>query len=154
VISTSINITSSFLIIVHEISKNLKFSIWASEYRLLLPFFTIISAGHIETLYILSSNFGSLRIFSTTFSKTAENVIFWVGILGLIIQIPQFIIQILFRMGTISFSIIPQLTLISSSIIITYNILSAIYKVTFWHLYKQRSSRVGDRTSNITSLKL
>ncbi|KAF0441208.1 hypothetical protein F8M41_003881 [Gigaspora margarita] len=146
VISTSINITSSFLIIVYEIGKNLKFSIWFSEYGLLLPFFTIISAGHIEALYILSSKFGRLKIFSITFSKTAENVIFWVGILGLIFHIPQFIIQILFRMRTISFNIIPQLTLISNAIIITYNILSAIYQVVFRCLYKQRSSKVGDRT--------
>ncbi|CAG8848533.1 23614_t:CDS:2, partial [Gigaspora margarita] len=67
--------------------------IWVSEYRFLLPLFTIISAGHIEALYILSSKFGRLCVFSTTFSKSAENVIFWVGILDLIIHIPQFIIQ-------------------------------------------------------------
>ncbi|CAG8681071.1 2395_t:CDS:10 [Gigaspora margarita] len=94
VFSISINITSSFLIIVHEISKNPKFSKWFSKYGFLLPFFTIISAGHIETLYILSSNFGRLKIFSTTYSRTAENAIFWIGILGLIFGIPQFIIQV------------------------------------------------------------
>ncbi|CAG8763587.1 18967_t:CDS:2, partial [Dentiscutata erythropus] len=105
VISTSINIVSSFLIIVHEI------------------------AGHIEALYALSSRFGTLKIFSTTFSKTAENTIFWVGILGLIFGIPQFIIQILFRLRTISFNIIPQLALVSNATIIAYNILSGIYKV-------------------------
>ncbi|RIB22174.1 hypothetical protein C2G38_2076203, partial [Gigaspora rosea] len=89
--STFINITSSFLIIIHEIGKNPKFSKWFSEYGFLLPFFTILSAGHIETLYILSSKLGMLKLFRTTFSKTAENAIFWVGILGLIIGI-----QILF----------------------------------------------------------
>ncbi|KAF0453083.1 hypothetical protein F8M41_001798 [Gigaspora margarita] len=94
VFSISINITSSFLIIVHEISKNPKFSKWFSKYGFLLPFFTIISAGHIETLYILSSNFGRLKIFSTTYSRAAENAIFWIGILGLIFGIPQFIIQV------------------------------------------------------------
>ncbi|CAG8828195.1 24462_t:CDS:1, partial [Gigaspora rosea] len=76
------NITS-FLIIIHEIGKNSKFSKWFSEFGYLLPFFTILSAGHIETLYILSSKFGMLKLFRTTFSKTAENAIFWVGILCL-----------------------------------------------------------------------
>ncbi|CAG8716619.1 4641_t:CDS:2 [Gigaspora margarita] len=92
--SIFINITSSFLIIIHEIGKNPKFSKWFSKYGFLLPFFTILSAGHIETLYILSSKFGMLKVFRTTFSKSAENTIFWVGILGLIIGIPQFIIQV------------------------------------------------------------
>ncbi|CAG8652295.1 16525_t:CDS:2, partial [Cetraspora pellucida] len=94
IVSTSINIISSTLIIAHEIGKNLKFSKWFSEYGFLLPFFTIISAGHIETLYVLSSKFLTLKIFSAHFSKTAENAIFWVGILGLIVGIPQFIIQV------------------------------------------------------------
>ncbi|CAG8563194.1 23219_t:CDS:10, partial [Gigaspora rosea] len=84
IFSISINITSSFFIIVHEIGKNPKFSKWFSKYGFLLPLFTIISAGHIETLYILSSNFGRLKIFSATYSRTAENAIFWIGIFGLI----------------------------------------------------------------------
>ncbi|RIB22171.1 hypothetical protein C2G38_2076190, partial [Gigaspora rosea] len=90
-LSISINIISSFLIIVYEIGQNLKFSKWFSEYGFLLPLVTIISAGHIEALCVLSSKFGMLKIFSTTFSKTAENTIFWVGILGMIVGI-----QILF----------------------------------------------------------
>ncbi|KAF0453074.1 hypothetical protein F8M41_001790 [Gigaspora margarita] len=136
VLSISINIVSSFLIIVHEIGQNLKFSKWFSEYGFLLPMVTIISAGHIEAICVLSSKFGMLKIFSTTFSKTAENTIFWVGILGLIFGIPQFVIQILFKMRTISFNIIPQLTLISNAIILAYKILSGIYKMVFQCLYK------------------
>ncbi|CAG8545207.1 11173_t:CDS:10 [Dentiscutata erythropus] len=93
IFSISINIIASFLIIIYEIGKNPKFSKWFSEYGFILPFFTIIPAGHIETLYVLSSKFGLLKIFSTTFSKTVKNAIFWVGILGLIFGIPQFIIQ-------------------------------------------------------------
>ncbi|RIB22185.1 hypothetical protein C2G38_2243465 [Gigaspora rosea] len=94
IFSISINITSSFFIIVHEIGKNPKFSKWFSKYGFLLPLFTIISAGHIETLYILSSNFGRLKIFSATYSRTAENAIFWIGIFGLIFGILQFLFRV------------------------------------------------------------
>ncbi|CAG8563609.1 23543_t:CDS:10 [Cetraspora pellucida] len=95
VISTSTNMAFSFMITVHEIGKNPKFNKWFSEYGHFLPLLTIISTGHIEALNVLTSKFGMLEIFSTTFSKTAEKTIFIVGILGLIIgEIPQFIIQV------------------------------------------------------------
>ncbi|CAG8676226.1 28856_t:CDS:10 [Gigaspora margarita] len=120
-------------------SKNPKFSKWFSEYGVLLPFFTILSAGHIEALNILSSKIGMLKIFSTTFSKPAENAIFWIGIFDSIVDIPQFIVQILFRVNTVTVNIIPQLTLISNAVIIVYNVLSGIYQAVYWCLH-----RVGD----------
>ncbi|RIB25923.1 hypothetical protein C2G38_2138538 [Gigaspora rosea] len=143
IITISINIISSFLIIVHEISKNPKFSKWFSEYGVLLPFFTILSAGHIEALNILTSKIGMLKIFSTTFSKPAENAIFWIGILDSIIDIPQFIIQILFRINTVTVNIIPQLTLISNAVIIVYNILSVIYQAVYWCLHGVGDNKIS-----------
>ncbi|CAG8518794.1 14411_t:CDS:2, partial [Cetraspora pellucida] len=175
VISTSTNMAFAFMITVHEIGKNPKFNKWFSEYGHYLPLLTIISAGHIEALNVLISKFGMLEIFSTTFSKTAEKTIFFVGILGLIIgEIPQFIIQvgtlldekvklelilctndlfiiqtkILFRERTILYNIIPQLTLITNTLVMTYNIFSTIYKAIFWYLSKQARSKIDDKPIN------
>ncbi|KAF0409681.1 hypothetical protein F8M41_008337 [Gigaspora margarita] len=95
IISIFINTSASFAITVHEISKNPNFSKWASEYSQFIPILTIISAGHIEALNVLTSKFGMLEIFSTTFSEVAEKIIFFVRILCLFVcEIPQFIIQV------------------------------------------------------------
>ncbi|CAG8738066.1 10534_t:CDS:2, partial [Gigaspora rosea] len=60
---------ASFAITIHEISKNPDFSKWASKYGQFLPILTIISAGRIEALNVLTSKFGMLEIFSATFSE-------------------------------------------------------------------------------------
>ncbi|RIB29329.1 hypothetical protein C2G38_2136886 [Gigaspora rosea] len=94
IISIFINTSASFAITIHEISKNPDFSKWASKYGQFLPILTIISAGRIEALNVLTSKFGMLEIFSATFSEVAEKIIFFVGILCLFVcEIPQFIIQ-------------------------------------------------------------
>ncbi|CAG8658329.1 1482_t:CDS:10 [Dentiscutata erythropus] len=94
IMSMSINTITSLVVTVHEIGKNPDFNKWFSKYGQFLPILTIISAGHVEALNVLTSKFGMLDIFCTNFSEVAEKSIFFAGISCLFAcEIPQFIIQ-------------------------------------------------------------
>ncbi|CAI2172372.1 20074_t:CDS:2 [Funneliformis geosporum] len=99
-------------------------------------------ATNIEALNILSSKFAGLSIFSANYSEKIQILLFWCGLLNFIIEdIPQFIIQILYKIQIVSYNIISFLTLITSSLIITINILNRLYNSIIQYQQQRQYSK-------------
>ncbi|KAF0404383.1 hypothetical protein F8M41_009040 [Gigaspora margarita] len=109
---------------------------------LILDFSFIIVNGHdvpslfipstnVEALNALSSNFAGLEIFSALVSENFKKWILYGTTCHLFIkEIPQLVIQIIYQRSVIIYASIPLLTLVTSTIILSNNILTSIYY--FW----------------------
>ncbi|CAJ0758683.1 22114_t:CDS:10, partial [Entrophospora sp. SA101] len=76
--------------------------------------FTVISSTEIDALLILSSKVAGLKPFSAPFSSNSLSLIFWCNLASFLIEdIPQFIIQVIYKNSIISYDLIPFLTLIT-----------------------------------------
>ncbi|CAJ0841764.1 14638_t:CDS:10 [Entrophospora sp. SA101] len=97
-----------------EISNNYEFYEWFKKYANILAVFTIISSTEIDALVILSSKVAGLKPFSAPFSSNFLSLIFWCNLASFLIEdIPQFIIQVIYKNSIISYDLIPFLTLIT-----------------------------------------
>ncbi|CAG8523492.1 3413_t:CDS:10 [Paraglomus occultum] len=135
------NSVIAFCIMVQENATNAKFQIWFSNYPKLASIFTVLAAADVEMLSILSSNFAGFPSFTAPFSVKTKTWMFWGGFTNLFIEdVPQFVIQVFYRNSTISYNIIPFLTLISSSVIITINVIERSYHVVN-RLYSRKRCR-------------
>ncbi|CAG8598286.1 4110_t:CDS:10, partial [Paraglomus occultum] len=122
------NSTLAFSILMTELSKNTKFQEWFSQNVRIASILTLLAGADVEAITFLGSKFAGWQMFSAPLSKTALNYIFWGSTLNLFIEdIPQLVIQILYRHRTVSYDIIPLLSLIMSSIILTSNIIGHLY---------------------------
>ncbi|GBC39032.2 hypothetical protein GLOIN_2v1876581 [Rhizophagus irregularis DAOM 181602=DAOM 197198] len=141
-IPIGLNMASSFLIIAKENTRN-EFLSWFTENNRLASIFTILAGIDIELLSVLHSNLAGFKYFQAPFSDSAKSIIFWVAFTNIFVEdIPQFIIQILFRMKSITFDIIPIITLISSAITLTINIISRSHQSINYIRDKRRTRRV------------
>ncbi|CAJ0756698.1 11286_t:CDS:10 [Entrophospora sp. SA101] len=104
----------SIIIVINEISNNYEFYEWFKKYANILAVFTIISSTEIDALVILSSKVAGLKPFSAPFSSNFLSLIFWCNLASFLIEdIPQFIIQVIYKNSIISYDLIPFLTLIT-----------------------------------------
>ncbi|CAJ0868224.1 10516_t:CDS:10, partial [Entrophospora sp. SA101] len=104
----------SIIIVINEISNNYEFYEWFKKYANILAVFTVISSTEIDALLILSSKVAGLKPFSAPFSSNSLSLIFWCNLASFLIEdIPQFIIQIIYKNSIISYDLIPFLTLIT-----------------------------------------
>ncbi|CAJ0767260.1 21776_t:CDS:2, partial [Entrophospora sp. SA101] len=95
-------------------SNNYEFYEWFKKYANILAVFTVISSTEIDALLILSSKVAGLKPFSAPFSSNSLSLIFWCNLASFLIEdIPQFIIQIIYKNSIISYDLIPFLTLIT-----------------------------------------
>ncbi|CAJ0827226.1 3425_t:CDS:10, partial [Entrophospora sp. SA101] len=130
ILSIIFNSISSIFIVIKEISNNQEFYEWFKKYVNILAIFTVISSTEVDTLLILSSKIAGLNPFFAPFSSTSLSLIFWCSFVNFFIEdIPQFIIQVIYINSTISYGIIPFLTLITSSITIANNIITRLYNL-------------------------
>ncbi|RIA95739.1 hypothetical protein C1645_457626 [Glomus cerebriforme] len=129
VLSTCFNLLSASMILIFETFQNDEFINWFKSHATISSIFTLLAATNIEILNILSSRFAGMNLFTAKFSKKAQTLIFWLGIITFIMKdVPQFIIQIIYKSEiTITYNIIPLLTLITSSLTITFNIIGKLY---------------------------
>ncbi|KAG9301896.1 hypothetical protein G9A89_004576 [Geosiphon pyriformis] len=115
-------------ILVNEIKRNKNCVDWFQEYTKPAAMITLTSAANIESLKLLSSRFAGLKIFSLPLSPTAIQLIFWGGFINLFLEdIPQLIIQILYYNWSISYDIIPFLSLVTAVLSVLCNIIGRIY---------------------------
>ncbi|CAB4495910.1 unnamed protein product [Rhizophagus irregularis] len=136
-----INTILAFYLITQE-NKRQKFLEWFMTHRKVASIFTILASTDIEALSILYSNLAGFSSFNAPFSDDAKSKIFWGACLNIFIEdIPQAIIQILYKHYTITYDIIPLLTLISSVVNLTINIIGRLYQVTI-HLRNSKYSQV------------
>ncbi|CAJ0753993.1 7559_t:CDS:10, partial [Entrophospora sp. SA101] len=83
-----------------------------------------------QCITILSSKAAGLKSFSAPFSPNSSSLIFWCSLLNFFIEdVPQFIIQVIYKYSIISYDLIPFLTLITSSVIIANNIITRLYNI-------------------------
>ncbi|CAB4383299.1 unnamed protein product [Rhizophagus irregularis] len=135
-----INTILAFYLITQE-NKRQQFLEWFMAHRKVASIFTILASTDIEALSILYSNLAGFSSFNAPFSDDAKSKIFWGACLNIFIEdIPQVIIQILYKHYTITYDIIPLLTLISSVVNLTINIIGRLYQVTI-HLRNLKHSQ-------------
>ena len=83
---------------VYENLKNVPFHEWFKLHIYVASLFTMLGAANIEILYILSSKFAGLKMFSVDYTDKTKLLLFWFGLLNLLIEdIPQFSIQVIFK---------------------------------------------------------
>ncbi|GBB88966.1 hypothetical protein RclHR1_01560002 [Rhizophagus clarus] len=127
-IPLGLNMALAFLIIAKE-NRRKEFLLWFTENNKLTSIFTILAGINIEMLSILHSNFAGFSNFQAPFSDYAKSAIFWIAVSNIFIEdIPQFVIQVLFRTRSISYDFIPIFTLVSSAITLGINIISHLYQ--------------------------
>ncbi|CAI2186437.1 1608_t:CDS:10, partial [Funneliformis geosporum] len=118
----------TIILLTSEINENEKFHLWFRSYSKPAAFLTILAATDVEAITLMSSKLFGFQIFSAPFSTKVETWTFWAGFCNLFIEdAPQLIIQILYRQFTVSYDIIPLLTLTMSSIILISNVIGHVY---------------------------
>ncbi|CAG8545645.1 4738_t:CDS:2 [Funneliformis mosseae] len=119
-----LNTVLAFLIITNE-NTNQEFFKWFSQHGKVASIFTLLAGADIEALTILQSNMAGFSFFRAPFSNEAKSKIFWGACLSVFLEdIPQVFIQ----RNTVNYDIIPLLTLISSSLNLTINIIGRLYQ--------------------------
>ena len=82
-------------LVIHENLHNKHFHEWFRINTTIAAIFTILGAVDVEMLNFLSSKFAGFQTLSVNYTKKAQQLIFWLILLNLIIEvIPQFVIQV------------------------------------------------------------
>ncbi|KAF0478022.1 hypothetical protein F8M41_024107 [Gigaspora margarita] len=90
--------------------------------------FTILGMADIEVLSILNSRAAGVKALQAPWSRWAGIMIFVGSLVGFFVEdIPKFIIQVLYKLNTASYSIIPFLRLVTSSLVILHAIVGKMY---------------------------
>ncbi|CAG8635142.1 2305_t:CDS:10 [Ambispora gerdemannii] len=122
------NFSWGYIILLRQTRKYEEFSKWLEEHTKIATFFTLLGGSSIEVIGILSSHIFGLEWFNAPFQGEADNLILLGAALDILIEdIPQLIIQIMYKTSTVSYSIIPLSTLIVTSIVLGFNILARTY---------------------------
>ncbi|CAB4376640.1 unnamed protein product [Rhizophagus irregularis] len=138
-----LNLASSFLIIAKENTRN-EFLSWFTENNKLASIFIILAGIDIDILSVLYSNLAGFKYFQAPLSDSTKSIIFWIAFINIFIEdIPQFVIQILFKRRSITYDIIPIITLISSAITLTINIISRSHQSINYIRNKRSERRVS-----------
>ncbi|GBB88972.1 hypothetical protein RclHR1_01560008 [Rhizophagus clarus] len=132
VIPIGFNTVLAFLTITEE-NKRPEFSRWFTENSKFASTFTILAGADVEVLSTLESNLAGFKVFQAPFSDSARAKIFWGSFSNIFIEdFPQLIIQILYRISVITYDVIPILSLTSSSITLTINIVGRLYQAIIY----------------------
>ncbi|CAG8488832.1 7339_t:CDS:10 [Ambispora leptoticha] len=126
--SSGINIFLASFIIARENHVNLDFHQWFARYGRICSFFTVLSTADIEALNILSSKFAGLDFLSAVYSEQAQKWLFWGSVAGLLIEdVPQLIVQVIYRLNVITWDIVPFVVIFSGAIIVFVKLLEKIF---------------------------
>ncbi|KAG9295219.1 hypothetical protein G9A89_006200 [Geosiphon pyriformis] len=123
-----LNLLQAFWLLINEITRNEAFAKWFHHHTKSASIITLIAAADVEIVTLLGSRIAGFAFFSAPFSVNANNWIFWSTTINMFIEdLPQLAIQILYRFNTVSYEIIPYLSLIVSSLIMATNIIGRVY---------------------------
>ncbi|CAG8526854.1 19267_t:CDS:2 [Dentiscutata erythropus] len=87
-----------------------------------------VGMAEVEVLGILNSRAAGVKALQAPWSRWAGIMIFVGGLVGFFIEdIPKFIIQVLYKLNTASYSVIPFLRLVTSSLVILHAIVGKVY---------------------------
>ncbi|CAG8480647.1 7728_t:CDS:2 [Cetraspora pellucida] len=93
------------------------------------------------------------NLFKVTYSDKAKMWLWWMSIIGVFMQdLGQLIVQILYKQNTIVYNIIPLLTLITSSAIVTISLIGWIWHtVKYINKRRKRQYSISDEEMSINS---
>ncbi|CAG8476580.1 8152_t:CDS:2 [Cetraspora pellucida] len=118
----------SIYIVLRESFTNPDFFDWFKRNTAVASMFTVLGLADVEVLSILNSRVAGVKALQAPWSKWAGIMIFIGSLVGFFIEdIPKFIIQVLYKLNTASYSVIPFLTLVTSSLVILHAIVGKIY---------------------------
>ncbi|CAJ0639048.1 9132_t:CDS:2 [Entrophospora sp. SA101] len=152
----AVNTVLAFTIITNENSREVFYK-WFSAHGKVASIFTVLAGADIDALTILQSNLAGFAAFNAPFSNDAITKIFWGACANIFLEdLPQVIVQVLYQQKTVSYDIVPLLTLISSCLNLTINIIGRAYNAT--NSLKRRhdttaSSSFDDDFGNISDNK-
>ncbi|CAG8560772.1 2127_t:CDS:10 [Diversispora eburnea] len=128
VVPFGFNLFLSSYIVMRETFQNDEFLHWFKMNTATTSVFTVLGSTEVEVLIILSSRIGGIKTLQAPWSERANKKIFLGSLVGFFIEdIPQFIIQILYRMNTANYGYIPFLTFVTSSLVILHSIINKVY---------------------------
>ncbi|CAG8536162.1 5412_t:CDS:2 [Diversispora eburnea] len=140
VVPITLNTIWAFYIIKAE-NASPEFLGWFNQNIKTASIFTILSGADIEALSILYSNFAGFAHFQAPFSHKGKVRIFRASFLAVFTEnIPQVVIQIIYHFLVISYDIVPLLTLISSCLSLTINLIGRIYQAISYSRFHHESS--------------
>ncbi|CAG8563240.1 2495_t:CDS:10, partial [Diversispora eburnea] len=140
------------LFVVFNENKKPKFMKWFIQYGRVVSIFTVLSGADIEALSILYSTLAGFEIFNAPFSNKGKSLIFWGSWLNIFVEdIPQVIIQILYRTSVVRYDAIPLLTLISSSLNLLINIIGRLYQTINFCRFGDKVFEKVERTKALKS---
>ncbi|CAG8488878.1 3903_t:CDS:10 [Cetraspora pellucida] len=118
----------SIYIVLRESFTNPDFFDWFKRNTAVASMFTVLGLADVEVLSILNSRVAGIKALQAPWSKWAGIMIFIGSLVGFFIEdIPKFIIQVLYKLNTASYSVIPFLTLVTSSLVILHAIVGKMY---------------------------
>ncbi|RIA99455.1 hypothetical protein C1645_811489 [Glomus cerebriforme] len=124
------NLILVFHIFITECMENKNYLNWFKENSQPAAIITILCGGDITALKLLSSHLAGFELFNAPLSKKAEKYIYYGGILNIFLEdLPQLIIQIIYNNKTITYDIIPLISLTTGSIILSSTILGHFYDI-------------------------
>ncbi|CAG8617731.1 14909_t:CDS:2, partial [Cetraspora pellucida] len=142
VVPICINTSLAFVIITKENTRPEFFS-WFVAHGKIASIFTLLAGADIEALAVLKSSLAGFTFFQAPFSDDAQSSIFWGACLNIFTEdIPQVIVQILYQGNTVIYDIIPLLTLVSSCLNLTVNMIGRLYQATNRIRQKRQSYRL------------
>ncbi|CAG8650233.1 9457_t:CDS:10 [Funneliformis caledonium] len=118
IIPLGLNTLITFFILIRELSNNTRFYKWFRTYHNVAAIFTVCSIADVDSLTMINSKLAGLDAFDAPISPGTEKWIFIVSIWNFIIEdTPQLIIQIIYIIYSVNYSIIPFLNLVSASLL-------------------------------------
>ncbi|RIA95824.1 hypothetical protein C1645_756448 [Glomus cerebriforme] len=137
---STFNFFWSVYIIIIETMQNENFLHWFQLNNAVASTFTVLASTEVEVLSLLNSRAGGFKVLQAPWSSWADRMIFMGSAVGFVIEdVPQFIIQVIYKLNTASYSIIPFLTLLTSSLVILHAIVGKLYLgIVHWRRAKHR----------------
>lgn len=122
------NLLWAMYVVLRESFTNNDFFNWFKRNTAVASLFTILGMADIEVLSILNSRAAGVKALQAPWSRWAGIMIFVGSLVGFFVEdIPKFIIQVLYKLNTASYSIIPFLRLVTSSLVILHAIVGKMY---------------------------
>ncbi|GBB88837.1 hypothetical protein RclHR1_15450002 [Rhizophagus clarus] len=126
-----VNIILSLVIIINEKKKgSTEFKRWFHANSSLAATATVIAGADMSAFKVLYSHIFGLKRFNAPFSDDSKTIILWGCVISSIIQdIPQFVIQILYKTEVEGgYDLIPFLKLVSTSVKLPIGIIGRVYE--------------------------
>ncbi|ORX84914.1 hypothetical protein K493DRAFT_387194 [Basidiobolus meristosporus CBS 931.73] len=142
VLPFSFNMIASTTIVVKEVSTNPKFHDWFSKKTLLTTGISVLSATNPVLLNIMRSRFAGMNELNAPLSERVSRWILYCTAADIIIEdIPQLVIQTLYKTNNGFFKLIPFLAMVSSCLGILFSIIAHIYNHVAYKQGKKKSRK-------------